>query len=98
MPIRQIQAPDGDIREIEVPDGATDAQIQQFIDGEVAAGRLSAGPQKRKPGLGASFRRGVSGALSDFTTAGEGTMGDANKAALSGIARSKQLEEENPSQ
>jgi len=87
MPIYSVRGPDGNIYDIQGPEGATDAQVIAALQQH-----LQASAPKR--GIGAAFQRGLESQLSAGRT-GVGVLGgtpeEAVAAAQAGLARQEEI-------
>lgn len=90
MPIYSVQGPDGRIYDVEGPAGASEAQVIAYVREQLASRTAPVAPKKQS-GVLASAAKGIESLISSGRTAFGAATGDANQAALAGLARGEDI-------
>lgn len=93
MPIYSVQGPDGRIYKVEGPAGASEAEILQYVETQVAPALAAqeAEKPKKKTGIGAALSKGVESMISSGRTGISALMGSPEDAARAGLARGEDM-------
>jgi len=93
MPIYSVQGPDGRIYKVEGPAGASEAEILQYVETQVAPALAAqeAEKPKKKTGIGAALGKGVESLVSSGRTGISALMGSPEEAARAGLERGEDM-------
>jgi hypothetical protein len=93
MPIYSVQGPDGRIYKVEGPAGASEADILNYVETQVAPALAAqeAEKPKKKTGIGAALGKGVESLISSGRTGISALLGSPEEAARAGLARGEDM-------